>query len=455
MVEVPAKIYVTNVAKKAKEAARPLSLLSAPVKDQALLAMADRLEDKEAEILEANEQDLEVIGKSRPGEANKDRVKEGVDRVRLTSETIQGLAKGLRALAEFPDPVGEVTGMWRRPNGIQVSRVRVPIGVIGVISEMGPHVTLDLVGLCLKSGNVCVLRPGSDWMHSNLVIGKHLREAAGEAGVPVGAISFLERPERDAALELLRLPKLLDAIIPRGGVGLRKAVFEQSRVPVLCHDGGLCHLYVDEDADLPLAQNMAVNSKVQQASAVNAIDTLLIHQSIARSLVPGLVRRLLDDFKVEVRGCPKTIALTGAVPLSSYKSVIEATEEDWSRQFLSPVVALKLVKDMDEALDHIARYGPSHTASIVTRDYDRAMRFSREVDSSAVFVNASTRFHEGQELGLGPAAGFSTAHLHIRGPVTLEALTCQRYVVLGTGQLRQPHPVPTAYEDAIMLKRPS
>ncbi len=455
MVEVPDKIYVTNLAKKAREAARPLSLLPTRVKDEALVAMADRLEAKEDEILEANERDLEAIGKSQPTEANKDRVKEGVERVRLTSEAIQELAKGLRAIADLPDPVAEVTGVWRRPNGIQVSRVRVPIGVIGVISELGPKVTLDMVGLCLKSGNVCVIRLGADWMQTNLVIGKHLREAAEGVGVPVGALSFVERPERDAALELIRLPKCIDAIIPRGGAGLRKVVLEQSRVPVLCHDGGICFLYVDGDADLPLAQNMVVNSKVQQATAVNAIDTLLVHQSIARSLVPGLVRRLLDDFKVEVRGDPKTITLTGAVELSSYKSVKEATEEDWSRQFLTPVLAMKMVKDMDEALDHIAAHGPSNTASIVTRDYETAMRFSREVDASAVFVNASTRFHEGQELGIGPAVGYSTARLHIRGPVTLEDLTCQRYLVLGTGQLRQPHPVPTAYEDAIMLKRPS
>lgn len=455
MVEVPPKIYVTNLAKKAKEAARPLSLLAAPVKDRALLAMADRLEAQEERILEANLRDLDGIRARLQGKADKDRVKEAVERVRLTSDAVRDMAKGLRAVAELADPVGEVTGLWRRPNGIQVSRVRVPIGVIGVISELGPHITVEMVGLCMKSGNVCVVRPGSDWMQSNLAIGQCLREAAERAGVPAGAISFVERPEQDAALELLRLTKFLDAIIPRGGTGLRKAVLEQSRLPVLCHDGGLGHLYVDSEADLPLAQNLVVNSKVQQATAANAIDTLLVHQSISRSLVPGLTRRLLDEFKVEVRGCPKTIALTGAQALSSYKSVIEATEEDWSRQFLAPVLALKLVADMDEALDHIAVYGPSHTACIVTRNYDTAMRFSREVDSSAVFVNASTRFHDGRELGVGPAAGVSTARLHIRGPVALEDLTCQRYVVLGSGQLRQPHPVPTAYEDAIMLKRPS
>lgn len=455
MVEVPVKIYITNLAKKARESAHSLALLSGMIKNKALLAMADRLIAHEEIILEANRQDVEAVGKNLEGETNKDTVKEAVGRVRLTPDAIREMADGLRQVAELPDPVGEVIKMWRRPNGMEVSRVRVPIGVIGIISDAGPKLTTESVALCLKSGNVSVVRGGPEWMRSTAVIAASLREAAEGAGVPAGALTFVERPEREAALELLRQTKYLDAIIPRGGAGLRKTVIEQTRLPVLSHDVGACHIYIDADADLPLAQNIVVNSKVQLPSASNAADTLLVHQSIARALVPALVRRLLDEFKVEVRGCPKTITLTGSQSLTGYKAVIEAKEEDWGRQFQSLTLAMKIVKDMDEALEHIARYGPGHTDTIVTRNYAAAMRFAREVDSSAVLVNASTRLHDGQEFGLGGEVGISTARVHARGPVSLEELTCQKYVVFGTGQLRQPHPVPTTYEDAIMLKRPS
>ncbi|MBI4400927.1 MAG: glutamate-5-semialdehyde dehydrogenase [Nitrospirae bacterium] len=455
MVEVPVKIYMTNLAKKAREAVRPLALLSSAIKNAALQAMADRLLADEEQILEANRLDVEAVGKNLEGETNKDTIRSAVERVRLTSDALREMAGGLRQIAQLPDPVGEVTGMWRRPNGMQVSRVRVPIGVIGIVSDMGPKITTEPVALCLKSGNVCVVRGGGEWIRSSTIVATLLRESAERAGVPSGAIIFVERPERETVLELLRQNKYLDAVIPRGGAGLRKTVMEQSRLPILCHDVGVCHIYIDADADLPLAQNIVVNSKVQQPSVTNAVDTLLVHQSIARALIPALIRRLLDEFKVEVHGCPKTIALTGIQSLSGYKSVMEAKEDDWGQQFLSPTLAVKVVKDLDEALDHIARYGPSHTDTIVTRDYATAMRFTREVDASAVMVNASTRLHDGGEFGLGGEIGISTARVHARGPVTLEQLTCQKYVVLGTGQLRQPHPVPVTYEDAIMLKRPS
>ena len=455
MVEVPHKIYMENLAKKAREAARPLSLLSSEIKNKALLAMADRLLDQEEALRDANLQDVETVGKNLAGESNKDRVKEAVERVRLSADTIKGMADKLRRIAELPDPVGEVTKMWQRPNGMQVSRVRVPIGVIGIISELGPQVTTESVALCLKSGNVCLLRPGSDWVCSNQIIAKIVRESVEQAGLPAGAITLVERTEREAAMELLRLNKYLDAIIPRGGAGLRKSVVEGTRLPILCHDGGVSHIYLDAGADLPLAQNIVVNSKVQLASASNSADTLLIHQSTARVLLPALLGRLLDEFKVDVRGCPKTIALIGSQSLTGYKSLVEAKDEDWGRQFQSLTLAVKMVKDLDEALEHIARYGPGHTATIVTRDYATAMRFTREVDASAVMVNASTRLHDGQEFGLGGEIGISTNRVHTRGPVSLEELTYEKYVVLGTGQLRHPHPVPVTYEDAIMLKRPS
>ncbi len=451
MVEVPIKIYVTNLAKKAKEAVRSMSLLPGPDRDKALLAMADDLLAGEEVILEANRKDVESVGKNLEREA----AREAVERVRLTPELLKEMADGLRQLAELPDPVGEITKMWRRPNGMQVSRMRVPIGVIGVISDMGPDVTTEAVGLCLKSGNVCVVRGGAEWNHSNAAVATILLKAAERLGIPAGAITFVDRPEREAALELIRLPKYLDAIIPRGGAALRKAIAEQTRIPVLCHDGGISHVYIDEDADLPLAQTIVVNSKVQRAAAPNAVDTLLVHQAIAPKIIPGLFRRLVTEFKVETRGCPKTMSLTRSQSFPGTQAVKEATEEDWSKQFLSRTLAVRIVNDLDEALAHIAQYGPGHTGTIVTRDYANAMRFVREVDSSAVLVNASTRLHDGEEFGLAGEIGISTARIHARGPISLNELTCEKYVVLGTGQLRQPHPVPTPYEDAIMLKRPS
>ncbi|MFQ5991075.1 MAG: glutamate-5-semialdehyde dehydrogenase [Nitrospiraceae bacterium] len=452
MVEVPVKIYVTNLVKKARPVARPLARLSDKVKRAALHGMADRLLEGATAIFEANRQDFEAAGKNLEREA----AREAVERVRLPSEAVNEMAERLRQIADLPDPVGETTRMWQQPDGLQVSRVRIPIGVLAVISEGEPKVTVESVAICLKSGNVCVFRGAPEWARTHTVIFQALREAADEAGVPEGAVTFVERPEREAALELMRLHSLLDGIIPRGGLGLRKTVMEQSRVPILCHDGGISHIYIDADADLAMAQNIVVNSKVQLASAPTSADTVLIHQSVARSLLAALVRRLLDEFKVELRGCPKTLAITSAQhqEMTGHRGVIEAKEEDWGRQFLSPTLAVKLVKDLDEALDHIARYGPSNTDTIVTRDYATAMRFVRDVDASAVMVNASSRLHDGDQLGLGVQMGISTGRLHAKGPIGLEELTCQKYVVLGTGQLRQPHPVPLPYEDAIMLKRP-
>ena len=451
MVEVPVKIYVTNLAKKAAESAKAMALLPTPVKNRALTELADRLMADEDRLLEANRLDVESVGKGLERLA----AKQAVERVRLTADSVKGFSERLRQIAELRDPVGEVTRMWLRPNGMQVSRVRVPIGVIGIVSELGPGIMLDSMALCLKSGNACLYRGAPEWQQTNVFFAMLLREVLEGAGVPSAGVTILDRPEKEAALELMRQTKYLDALIPRGGAGLRKAVMEQSRLPILCHDGGVSHVYIDADADLPLAQNVVINSKVQLPDAGNAADTLLVHQSIARTLLPALVRRLLDEFKVEVRGCPKTIALTGSQPISGHKSVVEATEEDWQKQFRGRTMAVKMVKDMDEALAHIAAYGPGHTDAIVTRDYTTAMRFVREVDAGAVLVNASTRLHEGEEFGLGAEIGVSTLRTHARGTVTLDKLTCEKYVVFGTGQLRQPHPVPVTYEDAIMLKRPS
>ena len=265
---------------------------------------------------------------------------------------------------------------------------------------------------------------------------------------------MIDRPEKEVAVELIRAGKALDAIIPRGGAGLRKAVLDGARMPVLCHDGGLTHLYVDAEVDLPLVQNVVINSKVQLPAAANALDTLLVQQGVARQFLPALINRLLVEFKVDVRGCPKTMALMGQMPISGHTSIIPATDEDWGRQYQAPSMAVKMVVDMDEALAHIAEHGPCMTAVIATSNYSSALRFTREVDASAVFVNASSRLHDAEGFGFGSDIGLSGSRLHAKGPIGLEQLTCEKYVVLGNGQLRLPHPVPETYFDAIMLKRP-
>ena len=454
MPEVPVKLYLDKILKVCRNAVRRTSVISGPVKDRALRAMADRVAQDEAAILSANERDVDALGKSFGSEVSKDRLKAAVARVRMTADDVKEMADRLRAIADQPDPVGAVTGRWERPDGLQVSRVRVSIGVIGIISELSPLVTVESIALCLKSGNVSVFRGAPDWSQTHEVIGKGLREAAGQQGIPPDAWVFIDRPEKDVAVELIRSGRALDAIVPRGGAGLRKAVLEGARVPVLCHDGGQTHLYVDADVDLPLVQNVVINSKVQRPAATNALDTLLVQQGVARQFLPALINRLLVEFKIDVRGCPKTLALMGQMPISGHTSIIPAAEEDWSRQFQSPTMAVKMVTDMDEALTHIAEHGLCMTAVIATSNYSSALRFTREVDASAVFVNASSRLHDAEGFGFGSDIGLSSARLHAKGPIGLEQLTCEKYVVFGNGQLRMPHPVPETYFDAIMLKRP-
>lgn len=454
MPEVPVKLYLDKILKTCRNSASILAGIPGPVKDRALRAMADRLSSDEAAILSANEKDVDALAKSFGSDLNKDRLKAAVARVRMVAEDVKEMAERLRIIADQPDPVGAVTGRWERPDGLQVSRVRVPIGVIGIISELNPLVTVESIALCLKSGNLSVFRGAPDWVQTHEVIGRGLREAAQQNGIPDGAWVLIDRPEKEVAVELIRAGKALDAIIPRGGAGLRKAVLDGARMPVICHDGGLTHLYVDADVDLPLVQNVVINSKVQLPAATNALDTLLVQQGIARQFLPALINRLLVEFKVDVRGCPKTLSLMGQMPISGHTSIIPATDEDWNRQFQAPSLAVKMVVDMDEALTHIAEHGPCITAVIATSNYSSAMRFTREVDASAVIVNASSRLHDAEGFGFGSDIGLSSARLHAKGPIGLEQLTCEKYVVFGNGQLRLPHPVPETYFDAIMLKRP-
>src|SRR5690349_6787474 len=336
MPEVPVKLYLDKVLKNCRNHVASAAAMTGSVKDKALRAMADRLMRDEKAILSANEKDVDALGKSFGTELSKDRLKAAVARVRMVADDVKEMTERLRMIADQPDPVGAVTGRWERPDGLLVSRVRVPIGVIGIISELNPLVTVESIALCLKAGNLGVFRGAPEWSLTHEAIGKGLREAAEQNGIFAGAWVLIDRPERDVAVELMRAGKALDAIIPRGGAGLRKAVLDGARMPVLCHEGGLTHLYVDGDVDLPLVQNVVINSKVQSPAATNALDTLLVQQGVARHFLAALINRLLVEFKVDVRGCPKTLALMGQMPISGHTSIVPATDDDWTRQFQMP-----------------------------------------------------------------------------------------------------------------------
>lgn len=419
--ELSPEEYLETILAKARAAARPLGGLITMKKNAALLAMADGLLEGEERILDANQKDLEAFD-------GDESCAPMAERLRLTPIRIADMAKQLREIAELRDPVGQSLGMWQRPNGMKVGRVRVPIGVIGIIYESRPNVTAEAAALCLKSGNVCVLRGGSEAIHSNTAIAEILREAAKKTGMPEGAITFIDRPDREVVVGLLKSDKYVDLIIPRGGDALMKSVSQHATIPVIKHDKGVCHMYVDSDVDLEMAQRLSVNSKVQRSSTCNALETLLVHEKIAKKFLVPLGKEL-NDQGVEVRGCPKTC--------QSIPEAIPAQEDDFGQEFLSLVLAVKVVRDMDEAIAHIGQYGSGHTESIVTKDYEHAMQFLREVDSSAVMVNASTRLNDGYEFGLGAEIGISTTRIHARGPMGLEDLTCSKFVVYGTGQIRE------------------
>jgi len=413
--------YLHTVLQKAKAAARPLSGMIAMKKNAALLAMADGLEEAEEALLEANEEDLKAF----EGDESRAAL---ADRLRLTPDSIADMAKQIREIAKLRDPVGESKGFWQRPNGMRVGRVRVPIGVIGMIYESRPNVTADAAALCLKSGNVCVLRGGSEALHSNKAIAKVLGDAAQQSEIPDGAITFIDRPDREVVLALLKSDQYIDLIIPRGGDALMKTVNEHATIPVIKHDKGVCHIYVDVDVDLSMAQRISFNAKVQRASTCNAMETLLVHEKVAKKLLLPLAAEFVKA-NVEMRGCPKTCQIVSEAK--------PAQDEDFGKEFLALIVAIKVVKDLDDAMNHIHKFGSHHTETIVTNDYDRALRFLREVDAGAVMVNASTRLNDGYEFGLGAEIGISTTRIHARGPMGLEDLTCSKYLVYGTGQIRE------------------
>jgi len=409
-----------TLAEEAKVAAQVVANLSSGIKNELLLNMADALEAEQATLQQHNLKDLEAARASGMAAAM-------VDRLELNPERIKGMADGLREVAALPDPVGEVTGMWLRPNGIKVGRQRIPLGVIGIIYESRPNVTADAAGLCLKSGNAVILRGGSEAIHSNSAIGTVLQQVMETMGLPKAALQVVTTSDRSAVTELLKLDEQIDLIIPRGGEGLIRFVAENSRIPVIKHYKGVCHTYVDADADFQMAEEICLNAKVQRPGVCNAMETLLVHKDAAAEFLPQIAQAM-EQAGVELRGCEETRKhITG---------LTAATEEDWHAEYLELILAVRVVDDFEMARDHIQKYGSLHTEVIVTNDYAISQRFIREINSSVVMVNASSRFSDGNQLGLGAEIGISTTKLHSFGPMGLEDLTTRKFIVLGDGQVR-------------------
>jgi glutamate-5-semialdehyde dehydrogenase len=415
------KALVTAKARAARAAASTLALCATKTKNDALAQMARALEEKTPALLEANRGDLERARTAGHARAF-------LDRLTLTETRVEEMARGLRDIATLPDPVGDVVETWRRPSGIEISRVRVPLGVIGFIYESRPNVTADAAGLCLKSGNAVVLRGGSEAIESNTMLAALLAKAVEKAGAPPEAIQFVDTTDRAAVAAMLELDRLLDLVIPRGGEDFVRWVAERSRVPILKHDKGLVHVYLDAAADPDMADAIVVNAKAQRPSVCNALETLLVHQTAAPRLLPRLVSRLVDA-GVELRGCPRTRAL---VP-----SMAVATDADWDAEYLDLTLAVKIVDDLDAAIAHIRAHGTGLAEAVVTNDRAVARRFTREVDAAAVLVNASTRLVDGNQFGLGAEMGISTSRIHARGPVGVRELTTTKFVVQGDGQVRE------------------
>ncbi|WP_311949215.1 glutamate-5-semialdehyde dehydrogenase [Halomonas piscis] len=417
--DIPA--YMQAVGSAAREAAQGLRRADSGRKNGALEAMAERLDKAREAVLAANADDMQ-----RGRDAGLDAAL--LDRLELTEARIDAMIAGLRQVAALPDPVGEVDGLRARPSGIQVGQMRVPLGVIGIIFESRPNVTVEAASLCLKSGNACILRGGSEARSSNAALSECLKAGLKDAGLSASAVQVVATTDRAAVGELIRMPKFVDVIIPRGGKSLIERVSREASVPVIKHLDGVCHVYVDATADVDQALAIAVNAKTQRYGTCNTLETLLVDAPVAERLLPALAERFAEH-GVELRGCQRTRqVLTRITP---------ASDDDWSEEYLAPVLAIKVVDGADDAMAHIERYGSQHTDAIVTRDYSLARRFMAEVDSSSVMVNASTRFADGAEYGLGAEIGISTDKLHARGPVGLEGLTTRKYIVFGDGQTRQ------------------
>lgn len=412
--------YMTEVGQRARAAARSVGRAETRSKDAALHAIADALEAAEASLRAANQLDMDA-GRSAGLEPAL------LDRLELTPKGIRAMAQGLREVAAQADPVGEITDLKYRPSGIQVGRMRVPLGVIGIIYESRPNVTADAAALCLKAGNAAILRGGSEALNSNRAIAACIQQGLAAAGLPADAVQVIDTADRAAVGELIRMAEYVDVIVPRGGKGLIERISREARVPVIKHLDGVCHVYIDDRANLEKAIAVAFNAKTQRYGTCNTMETLLVAEGIAERVLPVLCR-MYQEAGVELRGCARTRDLIPDVNV--------ATEDDWYAEYLAPILAIRVVEDMNAAIDHIALYGSAHTDTIMTEDYSRARRFLREVDSSSVMVNASTRFADGGEYGLGAEIGISTDKLHARGPVGIEGLTTLKFVVLGDGHLR-------------------
>ncbi|CAD7778062.1 MAG: Gamma-glutamyl phosphate reductase [Candidatus Methanoperedenaceae archaeon GB50] len=414
------KEQISLMAKTAKEMAPAIATAKTDAKNKALKKIAQGLKDQLASLLEANAKDVAYA-------QEKGLSKAMIDRLTLTEDRVEGMINNLYEVIALPDPVGNITKMWLRPNGLKVGRMRIPLGVIGMIYEARPDATIEAAALCLKAGNVVILRGGSEAINSNIILGNIMTAALVKAGLPEKAIQVVPITDRDAVLALLEMEEYIDLIIPRGGEGLIRFVTEHAKMPVLKHYKGVCHVYVDDKADLEKAKKICFNAKVQRPGVCNAMETLLVHEGIAEKFLPDMLKTFAEA-GVEIRGCPKTCNL--------FPSAKAATEEDWPAEYLDLILAVKIVADMEEAINHIAKYGSNHTEAIVTENYSRAWEFLEKVDASVVLVNASTRFNDGNQLGLGSEIGISTSKLHAYGPMSLEELTTTKFIVFGEGQIR-------------------
>ena len=412
-------LQMQELGKNARVASRVMAAADTAVKNAALLAAMDAIDSTRDKLASANVRDLEAGTKKGLDAAM-------LDRLELTPARIENMLEGLRQVAALSDPIGEIGEMRYMPSGIQVGRMRVPLGVIGIIYESRPNVTAEAASLCLKSGNATILRGGSEAFYSNQAIADCIRQGLETAGLPAAAVQVVGTTDRSAVGELITMPEYVDVIVPRGGKGLIERISKEAKVPVIKHLDGICHVYIDDGADITKAVNIALNSKTNRYGVCNAMETLLVAESMAAEVLPQL-EQVYSDFDVELRGCKKTCLLM--------VSAKEASEEDWSTEYLAPVLSIRVVSGIDEAIDHINTYSSQHTDTIVTEDYSRGRRFLREVDSSSVMINASTRFADGFQYGLGAEIGISTDKIHARGPVGLEGLTSQKYVVLGDGHV--------------------
>tara|TARA_Y100001970_G_scaffold102940_1_gene129203 strand:+ start:10239 stop:11507 length:1269 start_codon:yes stop_codon:yes gene_type:complete len=413
------KAYIGKLGKAAKEAAEILALTNVDIRNQALLEISSVLDTKRDQILEKNKEDLIQAKKKNISDAL-------IDRLELTDERVNSMISGLRTVSDLPDPVGEITSMKATPSGIKVSKMRVPLGVIGIIYESRPNVTADAAALCIKSGNTCILKGGSESMLSNTIISECLQEGINKVGLPENSVQLINTTDREAVKHLLQLNEFVDVIIPRGGKGLVKLISEESRVPVIKHLDGICHVYIDDEADLQKGIDISFNAKTYRYGICGAMETLLINKEIAEKILPQLCPKFLD-VGVELRGCQTTI---------DFFDMNKASSEDWVTEYLGPILSIKIVDSLEEAISHINKYGSSHSDSIVTENHNKANMFMRSVDSSSVMHNVPTCWADGFEYGLGAEVGISTDKIHARGPVGLEGLTSQKFLVEGNNHLR-------------------